>query len=176
MNNPTILHENGDPSDPIAGAPGAHPVGTSVSEAAGGAAAGAVAGTVIAGPVGTVIGAALGAIAGGLAGLSGAAAIDPTREQAYWRENFADRPYIENGSSFDDYGPAYEYGVNAHTQYPGRSFEAIEADLARDWNTARGKSSLAWERARNATRDAWDRTSDAAGHALAGDVEELRRK
>lgn len=130
--------------------------------AAGGAAAGAVAGTVVAGPVGTVIGAALGAIAGSLTGLSDAEPINPSLELDYWRTHFANRPYVENGSSFDDYGPAFGYGVSAYAQYAGHSFDAIETELSQGWNTARGVSALDWGRARNATRDAWNRVSDAA--------------
>lgn len=130
--------------------------------AAGGAAAGALAGTVVAGPVGTVIGAALGAIAGSLTGLSDAEPINTPSELDYWRTHFANRPYVESGSSFDDYGPAFGYGVSAYAQYPGHSFDAIETELSQGWNTARGVSALDWGRARNATRDAWNRASDAA--------------
>lgn len=143
-------------------------VASDVSNAAGGAAAGAIAGTVVAGPVGTVIGAALGAIAGGIAGSSDAEAIDPAQEEAYWREHFVNRPYVENGSSFDDYGPAFGYGVSAYTQYAGRSFDSIETDLSRGWNAARGASKLDWVRARNATHDAWARVRAAEGGAIAG--------
>ena len=168
MSNTQTPRDTGANRDPITGAPGAHPVGTGIGAALGGAAAGAATGTV-AGPVGTVIGAAVGAIVGGLAGKGVAESIDPTREDAYWRDNYADRPYIEKGSSFDDYGPAYGYGVNSYTRYPGRSFDEVEADLSRGWNTARGKSSLTWNRAKNASRDAWDRVSDSAERALPGD-------
>jgi hypothetical protein len=143
--------------DPISGAPGAHPVGTGVGAALGGAAAGAATGTV-AGPVGTVVGAAVGAVVGGLAGKGVAEAIDPTREDAYWRENYKSRPYVGAGS-YDDYGPAYAYGVTSYSKHAGRSFDEVEADLARDWGTARGRSSLGWDRAKEATRDAWDRVS-----------------
>lgn len=141
--------------DPITGAPGSHPVGTGVGAALGGAAAGAAAGTVV-GPVGTVIGAAVGAVVGGLAGKGVAEAIDPTSEAAYWRDNYRTRPYA-SAASFDDYGPAYGYGVSAYSKYPGRSFNDVESDLSRNWNSVRGKSSLGWDSARNATRDAWDR-------------------
>ena len=96
--------------EPISGAPGAHPVGTGVGAALGGAAAGAVAGTVV-GPVGTVVGAAVGAIVGGLAGKGVAEAIDPTRELVYWRENYGTRPYADKATAFDQYEPAYGYGV-----------------------------------------------------------------
>src|SRR3954454_4908195 len=107
--------------DPITGAPGAHPVGTGIGAALGGAAAGAATGTV-AGPVGTVVGAAVGAVLGGLAGKGVAETIDPTAEDAFWRDNYKTRPYVDASYGYDDYGPAYAYGVNAYTQYPGRSF------------------------------------------------------
>ncbi|MEP7261778.1 MAG: hypothetical protein ABI669_11275, partial [Usitatibacter sp.] len=84
--------------DPITGAPGAHPIGTGIGAAAGGMAAGAAVGTV-AGPVGTVIGAAVGAVVGGLAGKGVAEKIDPTLEEAYWRENYVNRPYVKSGST-----------------------------------------------------------------------------
>ena len=151
--------------DPITGAPGSHPVGTGVVAAVGGVAAGAAAGSV-AGPVGTVIGAAVGAVVGGLAGKGVAESIDPTQEDAYWRDNYSSRPYVDAGSSYDDYGPAYGYGVNSYSKYPGRSFEDVESDLSRDWDRARGTSSLTWDRAKNATRDAWHRVSDTVERAV----------
>ena len=139
--------------DPLTGEPGAHPLGTGIGAALGGAAAGAVTGTA-AGPVGTLVGAALGAIVGGLAGKSAAEAIDPTSEDIYWRDNFTHRPYA-GGASYDDYGPAYGYGVSAYRRYPSRRFDEIETELSREWDAARGRSTLAWDRAREATRDAW---------------------
>ena len=144
--------------DPISGAPGAHPVGTGVGAALGGVAAGAAAGTVV-GPVGTVVGAAVGAIVGGLAGKGVAEAIDPTRELTYWRENYKTRPYADNVTAFDEFEPAYGYGVASYTKYAGRSFNDVDADLARDWTASRGKSTLGWDRARFAAHDAWDRVS-----------------
>lgn len=89
-----------------------------------------------------------------------AAAIDPTGEVAYWRDNFSQRPYAANASSFDEYAPAYGYGVSSYNKYPGRSFDDVEPDLSRDWNGARGTSTLPWTQAKNATRDAWDRISN----------------
>ncbi|NDP42134.1 MAG: hypothetical protein GZ089_05350 [Aromatoleum sp.] len=154
--------------DPITGAPGSHPVGTGLGALAGGMAAGAAAGTV-AGPVGTLVGAAIGAVAGGLAGKGVAEMIDPTVEDAYWRENYSSRPYVTTGSSYDDYGPAYRYGVSSYGKYEGRSFDEAGADLARDWNQARGASRLEWERAKDATKDSWQRVSDAVERAVPGD-------
>ena len=154
--------------DPITGAPGSHPVGTGVGAVAGGIAAGAAAGTV-AGPVGTAIGAAVGAIAGGLAGKGVAEMIDPTAEEAYWRDNYSSRPYVDSGLSYDEYGPAYRYGVDAATRYPGRSFDDLESDLGKKWSSARGKSRLEWDRAKHATRDSWQRVSDTIERAVPGD-------
>ena len=111
------------------------------------------------GPVGTVVGAAVGAIAGGLAGKGVAEAIDPTRELVYWRENYMSRPYADKAIAFNEYEPAYGYGVAAYSKYPGRSFDDVDADLSRDWNASRGKSTLEWERARLAARDAWTRVN-----------------
>jgi hypothetical protein len=153
--------------DPITGAPGSHPIGTGIGAALGGVAAavgtgaavGAATGTVV-GPVGTIIGAAVGAVVGGLAGKGVAEAVDPTVENAYWRENYTDRPYVSASSSFDDYGPAYGYGVSAYNKYPGQSFDDVESDLSRGWRNSRGKSNLDWNGAKNASRDAWNRVSD----------------
>jgi hypothetical protein len=144
--------------DPISGAPGAHPLGTGVGAALGGAASGAAAGTVV-GPLGTVVGAAIGAVVGGLLGKGVAEAFDPTSEAVYWKENFKARPYAADAERFDDYGPAYDYGVVSYGKYPGRNFDDIETELSRDWESVRGKSTLKWDDARLATRDAYERVS-----------------
>ena len=140
--------------DPLSGAPGAHPVGVGVGATAGGMVAGAAVGTV-AGPLGTVVGAAVGAVVGGLAGKGVAEAIDPTAEDAYWRQNYASRDYVDAGRSYDDYGPAYGYGVSRYDR--DRSFEDMEPELAEGWMGARGDSTLAWGEASPAARDAWER-------------------
>lgn len=162
--------------DPLSGTPGSHPIGVGVGAAVGGAAAGvgtgvalgAMTGTVV-GPVGTVIGAAVGAIVGGLAGKSVAESMDPTVEQAYWRENYANRPYVGGSRSFDDYGPAYDVGATAFHRYPGKSFDDVEPHLSRDWSAARGKSNLDWAGAKEASRDAWNRVSNSVERAIPGD-------
>ena len=150
-----------DNLDPITGAPGAHPIGTGLGATLGGAVAGALTGTA-AGPLGTLVGASLGAIVGGLAGKSVAESVEPTQEDAYWRENHGARPYIESGVGYDDYGPAYRYGVAAFAKYPQSRFDQIEDQLSRDWSTERGQSNLDWARARDATHDAWYRLGTRA--------------
>ena len=160
MNTPSTLRATDTHLDPITGEPGTHPIGTGLGAALGGAAAGAVTGSV-AGPLGTVVGVALGAIVGGLAGKSVAETFDPTLEDDYWRQNYRDRSYVTEGASFDDYGPAYGFGVASWARYPGRSFDELEDDLARDWTSARGRSNLDWAMARGASRDGWGRVSGA---------------
>jgi hypothetical protein len=120
------------------------------------------------GPVGAAVGAVAGAVVGALAGKGIADAVDPTEEDQYWRDNYSSRPYA-SGMSYDEYGPAYRYGVDAYMRQPDRSFDDVEADLGRDWGTKRGSSSLEWERAKHASRDAWQRLSDAAERATPGD-------
>ena len=140
--------------DPITGEPGSHPVGTGVG-AAGAGAAGAAIGS-MAGPVGTVVGAVVGAVAGGFAGKAAAEAIDPTAEDAYWRQNHASRPY-SRGSDYNTYQPAYRYGWESRSRYPDDSFEAKESELQSGWGAARGQTKLEWENAKLAARDAWNR-------------------
>ena len=161
--------------DPITGAAGAHPIGTGIGAAAGGAAgvagavaAGAAAGTAV-GPIGTVVGAAVGAVIGGLAGKGVAELIDPTAEETYWRGNYSDRPYVRSGATFDDYGPAYRYGVDSFSRYEGRTFADAAPELERGWDSARGTSRLHWNEAKNAANDAWQRVSDSVERAIPGD-------
>lgn len=146
--------------DSITGEPGAHPVGVGVGTAAGGAAAGAAAG-MMAGPVGTVAGAVVGGIAGGLAGKEIAESIDPTAEDAYWRENYANRSYFDSSHTYDDYGPAYRHGWESRAKHAERTWDEAEADIRSGWESAKANSRLTWEKARHATRDAWDRVSQS---------------
>jgi hypothetical protein len=176
MKNETLDRKAPSDRDPISGALGAHPVGTGVGAAAGGfagaAAAGAVAGAVTGttvGPLGTAIGAVIGAVAGGLAGKGVAELIDPTAEDAYWRVNYSNRPYVARDGSYDDYGPAYRYGVDGYEQYNGRPFDEVEPELSRDWERAKGSSRLTWADAKHAARDSWQRVSDAVERAVPGD-------
>src|SRR5436853_4858610 len=92
VNRDTVHTKDTNP-DAITGAPGSHPVGTGLGAAAAGA-AGAAIGSVIPGAgtvVGGVVGAVVGAVAGGLAGKGVAEAVNPTAEDAYWRNEHRNR-------------------------------------------------------------------------------------
>ena len=141
--------------DPITDEPGAHPVGTGIG-AAGGAIAGGAAGG-IAGPVGAAVGGVVGAVVGGLAGKAAGEAVNPTAEEAFWRENYSKEPYYEQGRSFDDYSPAYRLGLSGRSRYVEDPWTDVEPRLAGEWEGTRGASSLDWDRARPASEAAWTR-------------------
>lgn len=144
--------------DPISQEPGSHPVGTGLG-AAGGAAAGAVIGGAVGGPVGAAIGGTIGAIGGGAGGHAAGEAVNPTAEDAYWRENWHSRPYVERARGYDYYQPAYRFGWEARDRYRDRDWNEVEQSLATDWDRHREQSraDLRWDEARLAARDAWRR-------------------
>lgn len=140
-------------ADPITGEPGSHPVGAGLGAASG--AAGGVAIGAIAGPVGAVAGAVIGGVIGGLAGKGIAEKIDPTVEEAYWKENYRNEPYYAEDKDFADYGPAYQMSVARYS--PEARFEDHEPTMASDWDSNKGSSRLHWEEARAAAKAGWDR-------------------
>ena len=131
--------------EPRSGATGSHPVGTGI---------------------GAVVGGAIGAATGALAGQGAAKAVNPTVEDAYWRENFMKREYVERNRPYADYGPAYRYGWESHARSGHRPFHELERELELGWEKAKGESKLAWTQAKHATRDAWHRLEHAV-HAEA---------
>ena len=134
-----------------------HPIASGIGAAAG-AATGAAVGTAVGGPAGTLVGAAVGAVAGGLVGHGIAEGINPTEEDAYWREHYRTRPYVDTSRDYDDYRPAYQYGWESRARYGDRRWEEVEPDLERGWNEySRGSARQTWSEAKNAARDAWHR-------------------
>ena len=93
-------------------------------------------------------------------------------EEAFWRTQYRSRPYVTYGARVDDYLPAYRYGIDAYVQFSDRSFSDVESILDRNWNKARGRSSLKWVKARLAVQDSWERTAqiDAAQKAAAAAI------
>ncbi len=142
--------------DAITGAPGSHPVGTGIG-AASGAATGVAVGA-FGGPPGMIIGGISGAIVGSLIGHGIGEAVDPTAEEAYWSENYADRPYVAEGHGYETYQPYYEYGYTAASHREGQAFEDAEPELQADYEKhyvpAGGEE---WSKARHPVKDAYDR-------------------
>ncbi len=151
--------------DPLSDESGSHPVGTGVG-AAGGAVAGVAAG-MAAGPVGMAVGGVVGAVVGGLAGKAVAEGVNPTDEENHWRERYTQEPYYQQGRGFEDYGPAYRYGVESRNRYE-EDWDTAASRLESGWEGARGSSSLDWQQAQPASRAAWERADTLRNERGAG--------
>jgi hypothetical protein len=158
--------------DALTGEAGSHPVGAGLGAAAGGAIAGVGLGAA-AGPLGAAVGAVVGGLAGGLAGKGIAEAIDPTAEDAYWRHEYPRREYYRAEVTYDDIQPAYRHGWEARSRYMDRSWDEVQEQVRREWESQRVERSSdrpadrpsdvvdrpigTWEDAQRPIRDAWDR-------------------
>ena len=129
-----------------------------------GAVVGAICG-IVAGPIGSLGGAVGGGILGAALGASTGVPrrIDNSAHDAYWRENYATRPYVPSGAQYKDYEPAYRYGIQSYlsSELP-REWDEVEAELSVGWPAAQGISRLKWDEAKHAVRDAWDRMRGVA--------------
>jgi hypothetical protein len=159
----THPQHNPENEDPISHAPGSHPVGVGAG-AAGAGAAGAAIGAAVGGPIGAVVGAAVGAVAGGLGGKAAAESVNPSVEEAWWRDNYRNRPYAKQDISYETFQPAYEFGWQARMMHPGAEWDQIASDLGKSWEMDRqGKTKLHWDDAKHAAKDAWDRIGPPIG-------------
>ena len=116
------------------------------------AAAGAVGGA-----VGGAGGAGIGGVVGGRGGKEVGEAIDPTREDSYWKDNYKSESYYDASYNYEDYSPAYRAGYTGRARLGDRSFDDVETDLRTDYERSKGSSKLSWDHAKIATRAAWDR-------------------
>jgi hypothetical protein len=82
--------------------------------------------------------------------------INPTAEEAYWRDAYRSEPYYRSEFTYEDYSPAYRVGYTGPVRRNGE-FETLEGELKNDFDRVRGRSRLRWEEAREATRAAWRR-------------------
>jgi hypothetical protein len=78
-------------------------------------------------------------------------------EDKYWQTNYRTRPYASGSTEYDRYRPGYRYGYESATRYNGRSWNDVEADLSRGWNSFEHRGASTWEQVKDAVRDAWDR-------------------
>lgn len=103
-------------------------------------------------------------------------------EENWWREHYADRPYVESGLGFEHYRPAYRYGTEAGNHHLGRTWNEVEPDLSAGWASyeygARGVARAGWEDIVDAVRDAWYRVTGEpdAAHAAAEQAARLERE
>ena len=90
-------------------------------------------------------------------------AINPTAEEAYWRDAYRREPYYRAEFSYEDYSPAYRVGYTGPVRREGE-FDELEHALKDDFQRVRGRSRLRWEEAREATRAAWRRVKNEHPH------------
>src|ERR1700680_560821 len=83
--------------------------------------------------------------------------------EAHWREQHAKQPYADKNLSFEHYAPAYRIGHEAALKYPGKKFEEIEDDVARNYEKANPIDPLPWDTVRPAVRAEWDRLAGILG-------------
>ena len=126
--------------------------------------------------------AVIGAVTGGLAGKGVAEMIDPTAEDAYWREHHKSQPYASH-REYDDWAGAYRTGYEGYGRHyrEGTRFEDAEASLRSDYETrvaaqpgdagsptaVEQRPVMPWEEARPAAQAAWDRVHRNVRHERA---------
>ncbi len=142
--------------DALSGTPGAHPLGTGAGAATGGV-AGAAVGLALGGPLGGVVGAAIGAVAGGLTGSSAAETVNPTAEEAFWRETFVREPYYVQGTAYEYYAPGFRAGWEGRVRHDGRTFEQAEPELKAGYLHTKSELDPDWQAVRPAAQAAWNR-------------------
>lgn len=79
-----------------------------------------------------------------------------TGTESYFRQHYISI-YASSGGSYDDYLPAYSYGLGKayEASYRGRAWDEVEADLRRDWEVKHPGS--AWEHFKAAVRHGWEK-------------------
>jgi hypothetical protein len=101
-------------------------------------------------------------------GLTGAATASGTAgqfsgdwnlDQAWWRENFRDRPYVVADRNFDYYEPGYRFGYEAATRYRGKRFDDVEPHLRTDYDRFEHRGKSTWESMKDAVHDAFDKVT-----------------
>ena len=83
---------------------------------------------------------------------------DDADYRAHWQANYA-----KSGGRYEDYAPAYGYGseLRSSGRYEGRSWDDVEPDARRDWESRYPDS--AWERFKESVRHGWERLTGSAG-------------
>jgi hypothetical protein len=80
-------------------------------------------------------------------------------EEAYWRDNYQRRPYVESGRAYDFYRPAYRFGYESADRYRAGKWDDVENDLRGEWDTYEYRGESTWAQIKHAVRDAWERVT-----------------
>lgn len=139
-----------------------HVAGTGGGAVAGGA-IGAAIGGLVGGPPGLALGAAAGTAIGAVVGHKASDSADSSGNLGHFRQIFESMPYYVSGRTWDDYGPAYRYGIDTYREHRQRGLEGAEAQLQAGWDGAKRGSTLLWSETRDAIEHAW-RELDESDH------------
>lgn len=120
--------------------------------AVGGMAVGAVLG-VVGGPPGMAVGAVTGAMAGGLGGEAFAELIDVAFDDHDWQDHSKRHGY--SPADYEQFRSAYQLGWLARRRFGDQSFDEVEAQLRKDWDSQQAAALLPWDQVRHAAHDAW---------------------
>jgi uncharacterized protein (TIGR02271 family) len=87
---------------------------------------------------------------------SGSKLTDESDRDDQFRRDFQSR-YASTGDRYEDYEPAYRYGhsLSSDERYRGRSWDEVEPEFQRDWESRYPGST--WERFKAAVRHGWER-------------------
>lgn len=131
-----------------------HILGTG-SATLGGGIVGAAVGAVLGGMPGVTLGAVAGGALGALIGQRLSEAADPRGDLGHFEQVYRTTPYYVAGMGWEDYAPAYRYGLDTYATRGGQSLDEAAAALAQGWPRARGGSRLEWAQAQPAVAHAW---------------------
>jgi len=80
------------------------------------------------------------------------------KQNTYWQQHYASKPYYNQARPYQTYQPAYQYGYTLYEQNQGKPYSQLDqSQLTQGWNQARGNSQLNWNDAQLATKDAYNR-------------------
>jgi hypothetical protein len=142
-----------------------HIVGTGGAALAGGA-AGAAIGAAVAGPPGMAVGGVVGVALGATAGDRIAEARDRRENLGHFEQIYQSMPYYRTGYDWNDYAPAYRYGLDTYERHGAQPFAEAESMLQGAWEAnAHFGSQLSWLEARPAVEHAWRSLDEALGRS-----------
>lgn len=95
-------------------------------------------------------------------------------QATYWRQQFQNEPYYQQGRQFEEYAQAYNTGEQGRMQYgsSGQSFDQVESQLRGDYeNSTRGQANaMKWdEGGKQACKAAWERAGSSQSGSQASD-------
>ena len=87
-------------------------------------------------------------------------------QSQYWKGQFQNEPYYQQGRQFEDYEQAYNTGEQGRSQYgsSGETFEKSEQNLRSDYenSTRSNTNALKWdEGGKQAAKAAWERAGQS---------------